>query len=66
MGKKHNDRPAERGNIDLRHVYLDEETDTQLDEYILKQRKISGGKKLKRGEAAVKLIRKGLEVEGIA
>jgi hypothetical protein len=60
-GKKSNEGA---GKVDLRNVFLDNKTDTGIDEYVLIQKK--NKRKVKKGEAAVELIKKGLKAEGIA
>lgn len=51
------------GKVDLRNVFLDAETDNGVDEYVLLQKK--RGRKVKKGQAGVELIRTGLKTEGI-
>lgn len=51
------------GKVDLRNVFVSEETDTRIEEYVLKQKKAK--RRVKKGEAAVELIERGLKAEGI-
>jgi hypothetical protein len=60
--KSHSKKQAER-KVDLRNVFLDEDTDTGIQEYVLRQKK--NKRHVKKGEAAVELIKKGLNAEGI-
>jgi len=63
MDDKGKNRQEAAGKVDLRNVFVDEKTDTGIDEYVLIQKK--NKRKVKKGEAAVELIKKGLEAEGI-
>jgi hypothetical protein len=57
-------REATERMVDLRNVMVDEDTDLKIDEYVLNQRK-QGKRGVKKGQAAVDLIKKGLKAEGI-
>lgn len=63
MNKKAQNKESAARKVDLRNVLVSEEIDTKIDEYILKQKKMK--RKVRRGDAAVELIEKGLKVEGI-
>lgn len=63
MDKKQQNRISAGRKVDLRGVMLDEDLDAGLDEYVLRQKR--NKRKVKRGEAAVELIGKGLKSEGI-
>ena len=49
--------------VDLRYVMVDEQTNLEIDQYVLDQRKCN--RILKKGQGAVDLIIKGLKAEGI-
>ena len=63
MKEKDENEITEGRKVDLRNVFVDEKTDAGIDEYQARQKRI--GQKVKKGEAAVKLIQKGLNAEGI-
>lgn len=63
MSKKAQNSPREERKVDLRNVMVSEETNLQIDEYVLNQKK--NKRVILKGEATVELIERGLEAEGI-
>lgn len=63
MSEKKQSKRGGAGKVDLRNVFVSEETDNRIDEYVLRQKRAK--RKVKKGEAAVALIEKGLDAEGI-
>ena len=51
------------GKVDIRYVLVDEKVNNGIEQYALNRKK--QGQMVKKGEAAVELIEKGLKAEGI-